>query len=142
MLPATESALLPFWSPDGEQVAFFADGNLRRMGINDDGSQVIAPAPSPRGGDWGPGNVIVYAPAASGALMQVPANGGTPTPATTLDSTTGETAHRFPQFLPDGKHFLYVALPGKDNTTATRVGALDAKPVSYTHLTLPTSDLV
>jgi serine/threonine protein kinase/Tol biopolymer transport system component len=128
MLPSTDGAVLPFWAPDGKQLAFFADGNLKRMGINDDGSQVIAPAPSPRGGDWGAGNVIVYAPAASGPLMQVPANGGASVPATTLDTAAGETAHRFPQFLPDGKHFLYVALPTKDNNADTRVGTLDAKP--------------
>jgi eukaryotic-like serine/threonine-protein kinase len=128
MLPATDGAVIPFWSPDSKQIAFFADGNLKRMGINDDGAQVICPAPAPRGGDWGPGNVIVFAPSASGPLMQVPASGGTPTPATTLDKAAAETAHRFPQFLPDGKHFLYVALPGKDSNSATRVGSLDAAP--------------
>ncbi|HKW13560.1 MAG TPA: hypothetical protein VJS69_03655, partial [Candidatus Krumholzibacteria bacterium] len=124
MLPGTEGAVIPFWSPDSKQVAFFADGNLKRMGINDDGAQVICPAPAPRGGDWGPGNLIVFAPAASGPLMQVPASGGTPTPATTLDTAAHETAHRFPQFLPDGKHFLFVALPGKDNQSPTRVGTV------------------
>jgi Tol biopolymer transport system component len=127
MLPSTDGAVLPFWAPDGRQIAFFADGNLKRMGIDDDGSQVIAPAPSPRGGDWGAENIIVFAPAASGPLLQVPANGGTPVPATTLDAASGETAHRFPQFLPDGKHFLYVVLPAKDNMAPTRVGTLDAK---------------
>jgi Tol biopolymer transport system component len=127
ILPGTDGAVIPFWSPDNKQIAFFADGNLKRMGINDDAAQVICPAPAPRGGDWGPGNVIVFAPAGSGPLMQVPASGGTPTLATTLDKATGETAHRFPQFLPDGKHFLYVALPGKDNTEGTRVGTLDGK---------------
>ena len=127
MLPATDGAVIPVWSPDSKQIAFFADGNLKRMGMNDDGAQLICPAPAPRGGDWGPANVIVFAPSASGALMQVPASGGTPTPATTLDKSASETAHRFPQFLPDGKHFLYVALPGKDNNSATRVGTLDAK---------------
>jgi dipeptidyl aminopeptidase/acylaminoacyl peptidase len=60
--------------------------------------------------------------------MQVPASGGTPTPATTLDEKNGETAHRFPQFLPDGKHFLYVCLPEKKNGLDTRVGTLDAAP--------------
>ena len=127
MLPGTEGAVIPFWSPDSKQIGFFADGNLKRMGINDDGAQVICPAPAPRGGDWGSGNVIVFAPAASGPLMQVPASGGTPTPATTLDTATHETAHRFPLFLPDGKHFLYIALPGKDNQAPTRVGTLDGK---------------
>jgi len=128
MLRSTDGAVLPFWAPDNRQIGFFADGNLKRMGIDDDGSQVIAPAPSPRGGDWSSDNVIVFAPAASGPLLQVPANGGTPVPATTLDAASGETAHRFPQFLPDGKHFLYVVLPTKDNLAATRVGTLDAKP--------------
>jgi dipeptidyl aminopeptidase/acylaminoacyl peptidase len=60
--------------------------------------------------------------------MRVPASGGTPVPATTLDETRGETAHRFPQFLPDGKHFLYVALPGTNSMTDTRIGTLDAVP--------------
>src|SRR5262249_42526273 len=72
--------------------------------------------------------VIVFAPAAAGPLMQVSANGGEPKPATTLDGSRGETAHRFPQFLPDGKRFLYVALPGKDNRLDTRIGTLDAAP--------------
>jgi Tol biopolymer transport system component len=124
MLPGTDGAVIPFWSPDSKQIAFFADGNLKRMGINDDGAQVICAAPAPRGGDWGPDNVIVFAPAASGPLMQVAASGGTPAPATTLDKAAGETAHRFPQFLPDGKHFLYVALPGTDNKSPTRVATL------------------
>jgi eukaryotic-like serine/threonine-protein kinase len=124
-VPGTEGAVIPFWSPDSRQIAFFAGGNLKRMGINGDGAQVLCPASSPRGGAWGSDDIIVIAPNASGPLMQIPASGGTPKPATTLDTARGETAHRFPSFLPGGKHFLYVALPGKDGNVETRVGALD-----------------
>ncbi len=124
-LPGTEGAVIPFWSPDSREIAFFANGNLQRMNIDGGGAQVIAPAPSARGGTWGPGDVIVYAPSASGPLMKISAAGGTPTVATALDSTRGETAHRFPSFLPDGKHFLYVGIPGKNGRVDTRVTSLD-----------------
>jgi len=126
VVPGTEGAAIPFWAPDGNRFGFFADGVLKRMGVDDDRAQTVCPAPNPRGAAWSPGDVIVFAPGATGPLLQVPASGGTPTAATTLDSTLAETAHRFPQFLPDGKHFLYVALPGKDADLATRVGNLDA----------------
>ena len=127
-IPGTEEAAIPFWSPDSRQIAFFANNKLKRMALTDDQAQVIADAPNARGGAWGPGDVIVYQPNASGALLQVPASGGTPAPATTLDEKNAETAHRFPQFLPDGKHFIYVCLPEKKDGLDTRVGTLDAVP--------------
>ena len=127
-IPGTEDATIPFWSPDSRQIAFFANSTLKRMALTDDRAQVIADAPNARGGAWSPGNVIVYQPNASGPLLQIPASGGTPTPATTLDEKNGETAHRFPQFLPDGEHFIYVTLPEKKNGLDTRVGTLDAVP--------------
>ena len=124
MLPGTERALIPFWSPDGRNLAFFANASLKRVAVTGDGMQTICPAPNPRGGAWGPDNIIVFAPTANGPLMQVPATGGEPQPATTLDASRNESAHRFPSFLPDGRHFLYAALPGKDNLLDTRVGIL------------------
>ena len=128
MLPGTEGAKIPFWAPNGREVAFFAGENLKRIPIDGETAQIICKAPNPRGGAWGAGDVVVFAPTASGPLMQVPASGGEPRPATTLDTARGETAHRFPDFLPDGKRFLYVALPGKANQLETRVGTLDARP--------------
>jgi Tol biopolymer transport system component len=127
-VPGTDGAVIPFWSPDSRQIAFFAEGSLRRMGIDGSATQVVCPAPAPRGGAWGPDDVIVFQPNASGALMQIPASGGKPVPATTLDESRKETAHRFPEFLPDGRHFLYVAIPGPDGVPETRAGKLDAVP--------------
>ncbi|HET9233065.1 MAG TPA: hypothetical protein VFP10_02865, partial [Candidatus Eisenbacteria bacterium] len=127
-LSGTKGGILPFWSPDGRNLGFFANEKLMRIPITGETPQVVAGAPNPRGAAWGPNNIIVFAPAASGPLMQVLASGGEPKPATTLDASQGESAHRFPTFLPDGEHFLYVALPGKDNRLNTRVGTLDAKP--------------
>jgi Tol biopolymer transport system component len=128
VLPGTEEAYIPFWAPDSKQLAFFAGNDLKRMALTDERPQVIAEAPNARGGAWSSHDVIVYAPNASGVLMQIPASGGTPKPATTLDEKNNETAHRFPQFLPDGDHFLYVCLPEKKNGLDTRVGTLDAVP--------------
>jgi eukaryotic-like serine/threonine-protein kinase len=128
-LPGTEGAVIPFWSPDSRRIGFFSGGNLMRTSL-DDGArpQVLCAAANPRGGAWSPRDVIVFAPAASGPMLQVPASGGKPTPATTLDASRGETAHRFPQFLPDGEHFVYVAIPGKDNKLDTRVGTPGSEP--------------
>jgi len=127
-LPGTERGVIPFWSPDSRNLAFFADGNLKRVSITGEGMQILCAAPNPRGAAWGPGDVILFAPAASGPLLQVAATGGQPKPATTLDAAKGESAHRFPSFLPDGKHFLYVALPGQEYQYETHVGTLDGKP--------------
>jgi len=128
MLPGTEGVNLPFWSPDGKTLGFFADEKLKRISVSGERPQAVCAAPNPRGGAWSPEDVIVFAPTASGPLMQVPATGGEPRPATTLAAARGESAHRFPSFLPDEKHFLYVALPGKDSHVDTRIGTLDAKP--------------
>ena len=128
MLAGTDDANLPFWSPDGRNLGFFSGEKLKRISVGGDNPQVICAAPNPRGGAWGKGDVIVFAPTAGGPLLQVSANGGETRPATSLDASRGETAHRFPAFIPDGKRFLYVALPGKETRLDTRIGTLDAVP--------------
>jgi len=128
MLPGTDGARIPFWSPDSREIAFFSQGSLKRIAIDGEDAVRICPAANPRGGAWGRGSVIVFAPTASGPLMQVNAAGGEPRAATTLDTTRGETAHRFPSFLPDGRHFLYVALPGKNNVLDGRVAVPGGPP--------------
>src|SRR5215831_13524468 len=99
-----------FWSPDSQWIAFFAGGKLRKIPAVGGDVQSICDAPTfGRGGSWNSHGVIVFAPSVSGALFRVSANGGTPAQVTQLDSSTGETTHRYPSFLPDGEHFLYLA---------------------------------
>ncbi|HEY6928866.1 MAG TPA: protein kinase [Thermoanaerobaculia bacterium] len=110
MLPGTEGAQLPFWSPDGKSVGFFSNGELKRISITGGPPQALAPATVDiRGASWGADDRIVFAPVFFGPLMQVSASGGKVTPATKLDKTRNEGTHRWPWFLPDGKHFLYYA---------------------------------
>ena len=127
VLAGTEGAKIPFWSPDGQNIAFFAAEELKRIPAAGGVVQRIGEAPNPRGGAWGPDNTILFAPAASGPLMRISADGGEPKPATTIDESLHETAHRFPVFLPDGRHFQYAALPGRNNMVDTRIGTLDGK---------------
>jgi len=125
-LPGTKGAVQPFWSPDSTRIAFFADGKLKTIRLDSDAITTICDAPDPRGGAWGAAGRIVFAPSNAGGLMKVSAEGGEPQPATALDSSRGETAHRFPSILPDGRHFAFVALPGHDGHLDVIVGALDA----------------
>ena len=106
-LPETSGAWYPFWSPDGSQIAFFADGKLKRIDLRGGSPQVIADAPSGRGGSWGKGDTILFSPNVRSAIHQVPATGGTPAPVTQFDPER-ETTHRWPWFFPDGKHFLFL----------------------------------
>ncbi len=106
-LPATEGAFLPFWSPDSKSVGFFADEKLKKIDVAGGPAVTVCDAPAGRGGAWSRTGVIVFAPDARGGLQQVSAAGGTPAPATILDPATKATSHRWPQFLPDGEHFLY-----------------------------------
>ena len=106
-IPGTEGASFPFWSPDGTQLGFFAGGSLKRFDLASGTSQTLAPAANGRGGTWGRQGVIVYSPDTATELYQVPAAGGTPTRTTHLDSQAKEGSHRWPVFLPDGRHFLF-----------------------------------
>jgi serine/threonine protein kinase len=125
-LPGTEGASLPFWSPDSRSVGFFVDGKLKRCVIAGDRSvQTICDVVSGRGGTWGADGTILFNPASAGPLFRVAATGGTPVQVTALDSANGETAHRFPQFLPDGNHFIYVSLPARDGRFDVRLASLE-----------------
>ena len=124
-LEGTAHGILPFWSPDGKRIGFFADQKLKTLAIDSGAVTVVCDAPNARGGSWGATGAIVFAPAAAGPLVRVPADGGDPVPVTALDTAKGETAHRFPHFLPDGRHFLYVALPRRDNRFDVFVGSID-----------------
>jgi len=111
-VPQTDGASLPFWSPDGTQIAFFADGKLKRTDLQGSPPQVICEAPSPRGGAWGPGNRIVLSGTFRTGLDIVDAGGGTPKALTTFDESRGEKSHRWPVFL-DEDHLLFVAQTGE-----------------------------
>jgi serine/threonine protein kinase/roadblock/LC7 domain-containing protein len=110
ILPGTEGASYPFWSPDDTYVAFFADGKLKKIAASGGVPQVLATATSGRGGSWGRRGVIVYSPQAGGWLWRINADGSKPTPLTDkiLDRTKEDT-HRWPVFLADGDHFLFYA---------------------------------
>jgi serine/threonine protein kinase len=106
-LPGTEDGSFPFWSPDGRSVGFFADEKLKRIDIEGNLVQVLCDAPIPRGGTWSQDGVILFTPSTSKAIYRIPANGGTPRQVTELNAARGEQSHRWPEFLADGKHFLF-----------------------------------
>ena len=114
VLPGTNGGALPFWSPDSRTVAFFASGKLRKIAVDAGAPVDVCDAPDARGGAWSKHNVIVFAPNNQGPIARVSANGGDATPVTTLNVERGERGHRYPQFLPDGTHFLYVAVGAGD----------------------------
>jgi len=108
-LTATEGGRFPFWSPDSRSMGFFSDGKLKIMEASGGPVQTICDAPNPRGGAWGKSGVIAFAPDISTGLSRVAASGGTASPLTTLTDRKKHTTNRWPYFLPDGKHVLYLA---------------------------------
>jgi Tol biopolymer transport system component len=129
-LAGTEGGVLPFWSPDGRFIGFFADKKLKRIEASG-GSPLVLYDVDGLGGAWAPNGDIVFT-GPSGPIQRLPASGGKAAPVTKLDASRGETAHRYPFFLPDGRHFLYLAinLAGPRNDPANRlwVGSLDGAP--------------
>src|SRR5581483_5555285 len=120
-LRGTEDAYFPFWSPDGTAVAFFMHGKLWQMDLNGGSPVTICDAPEARGGSWGPGNIIVFAANIWGAIAKVRADGGASTPVTKTGFTNQGVSDRWPFFLPDGKHFLYIHSPSGDAEEANEV---------------------
>ncbi|MGA2345562.1 MAG: protein kinase [Candidatus Sulfotelmatobacter sp.] len=127
-LPGTESATYPFWSSDGRSIAFFADAQLKKLEVAGGPVQTICDAPSGRGGTWNKDGVIVFAPETTAGLFRVPASGGAATRISSLDTSRGEGSLRWPVFLPDGNHFLYLAanFTGQKGVNAIYVGSLDS----------------
>jgi Tol biopolymer transport system component len=109
MLRSTEGAGYPFWSPDGRSVGFFVDGMLKRIDADGGPPLGLCPAQTGKGGSWSPLGVIVFARSFNSEIYRVPAEGGEAAPVTKLDYDAQQNSHRFPVFLPDGEHFIYVA---------------------------------
>ncbi|MGH9363953.1 MAG: protein kinase domain-containing protein, partial [Thermoanaerobaculia bacterium] len=132
-LPGTENPSFPFWSPDSRFIGFFADGKLKKIDASGGPPQTLCDAPVNRGGTWNREGVILFAPVSDGPIYRVSASGGLPTPVTRLDPSRGETSHRWPFFLPDGQHFLYLvaSFGGPKEKTGIYVGSLDSKEEKF-----------
>jgi Tol biopolymer transport system component len=127
-LPGTENARYPFWAPDSASVAFVAESEIRKLALANGTVQRVCarPATGFGGGTWSEEGTIVFADGdASSLLYQVSAAGGEAQLLTPLDEARGEMWHWGPQFLPDGRHILFVVASSKDEYAGTYVTALE-----------------
>ena len=121
-LPGTEGAALPFWSPDRRSIAFFGQGKLKKIDVDGGPPQTLCDASNGRGGTWNRDGVIVFAPNATAALNRVSSAGGEAVAVTKLMQQ--QTGHRFPSFLPDGRHFCTFAQAAE--SSGVFIGSLDS----------------
>jgi Tol biopolymer transport system component len=129
-LPGTEDAGRPFWSPDSRYLAYFDGNQLKKIAVAGGPPQLICETKSAADGAWSTGDIIMFDGAAGDSLRQVSANGGVASPATVLDRKAGESQHAWPWFLPDGKHYLYLAFgsaaDGNWTLKAGEIGSTEA----------------
>jgi len=108
LLPGTDDAQWPLWSPDGRFLAFSGQGKIKKIKLSGGPPEVLCDGVGP--GSWSRDGVLIVLLSFNGPLYRVSADGGTPVPVTRLDKSRNETAHYWPSFLPDGRHFLYLAM--------------------------------
>jgi serine/threonine protein kinase/Tol biopolymer transport system component len=131
LVEGTEGARFPFWAPDGRAVAFFANGKLKRAPLSGGVPQSLCDVPDSRGGTWGSRGDILFTLNANDAIYRVSEDGGPVTRVTTVDSARGETSHRWPAFLTDGKRFLALVLSNRDETQGLSLFSLDGAPPRF-----------
>ncbi len=126
-LEGTDGGFLPFWSPDSKHIGYFGGGILRKAPATGGASVKLADVSVPGGGSWNRDGLILFSVASDsdGALYQVPSSGGVPKPVTKLDRAAAETEHLWPHFLPDGRHFVYLAVSDGREMQELRAGTLD-----------------
>ncbi len=126
----TGNPSFPFWSPDSRSVGFFAGGKLKRLDIAGGPPLTVCDAADGRGGSWGRDGTILFSPASGAGLMRVVSSGGEPTAVTHPDLTREPGGHQWPSFLPDGRHFTYLAVgAGRDAAWiwTAALGSTDAR---------------
>jgi DNA-binding winged helix-turn-helix (wHTH) protein/Tol biopolymer transport system component len=138
-LNGTEGATFPFWSPDGRWIAFFSDADqkLKKISLTGGPAVSLCDAPFGRGGSWSRHGVILFTPDTFAGLYKVSDSGGRPVPVTSVDRSI-HTSHRWPKFLPDGRHFIYLAVNHRHDASHDGVylGSLDSgenKPLVASH---------
>ena len=136
-LPGTEGATRHWWSPDSRFLAFFIGNQLKKIAATGGPPQLLAEGEGGADGTWGEGGTILFDGRAVDPIHRVSASGGTFTQVTTPDASKGEAGHAWPFMLPDGKHFLYLAMPSTPDKKATimaaELGKPGAKPVVQTN---------
>jgi len=128
-IPGSEGASSVFWSPDSRSVGFFAGGKLKRSDLNGSPPQILCDASDALRpvGTWSRKGVILFNSEDRHGLYQVRAAGGTATPVTALDASRQENLHAWPQFLPDGIHFIYLVQSERPENTGIYAASLDSK---------------
>ena len=123
-IEGTAAGSMPFVSPDGQWVAFFADGKLKKVRIDGGTPVALADAPTSRGGTWATDDTIIYTPGVNGGLMRVAAAGGQPAVLTTPRSNSGTISHRWVEALPDGKSLLFTIWTGFGRWEESRIAVV------------------
>lgn len=122
MIAEADTESYPFWSPDGRWIGFYVAGKLNKIEARGGPVIPLCDATDGRGGSWNAEGTIVFQRRWSEGLMRVSAGGGTPEPVTTLNSDRFDVAHRWPQFLPDGRHFLFYVVSTTNPTASEHSG--------------------
>jgi Tol biopolymer transport system component len=126
LLSGTEGAETVFWSPDSRFIGFGAGGKLKKIPVSGGAVQVLCDARAVIGGTWNRDDVIVFTPSNRTPLYRVSASGGQPVAVTSLDASQGHNTHRWPYFLPDGHHFIYLARSAHSEQSGIYLGSLES----------------